>query len=213
MPTTPEFALPPDHSKVACHSCDKLFELPELRHGQRLRCTRCDSVLTDFSDTGIQRALALSIAGLVLLFSTFFFPMLQIQVRGQTSSINLIDSALMLFTNSNYILGGLVLVFILIVPLVILTAIILLSTCILFDYKNEKLVLLARGFYLIRDWNMVEVYLIGMMVSLTNLMELAEVSLGLSFWALIAFSLTFLSAIYNMDRHVVWSRIKMLLQR
>ena len=203
MPSILETQKPPDHSNVACHSCDKLFTLPELRHGQRLRCTRCDSVITDFSDTGIQRALALAIAGLVL----------QIEVQGQTSSINLVDSALMLFANSNYILGSLVLVFILIVPLVILTAIILLATCMLFQYQSEKLIVVARGFYLIRDWNMVEVYLIGMIVSLTNLMELAEVSLGLSFWALIAFSLTFLSAIYNMDRHVVWNRIKVLLQR
>ncbi len=202
-PSTPE--------KIACHCCDALYDFPPIGHGQRLRCSRCSSILMEFSDTAIQRALALSIAGLILLLSTFFFPMIEINVQGQTSSINLLDSALMLFENNNLLLGGLVMVLILIIPFFSLTAVILLAIFMLARWQSRQWVFLARWFYRVRDWNMVEVYLIGMVVSLSNLMSMANVSLGLAFWALMAFSLTFLAAVYNMDRHLVWNRIRELL--
>ena len=54
----------------------------------------------------------------------------------------------------------------------------------------------------------VEVFAIGVIVSLVKLAAMARVELGLSFWAYLAFSGLFLLAFSSMDRLTVWSSIE-----
>ena len=57
---------------------------------------------------------------------------------------------------------------------------------------------------------MVEVFLIGVVVSLVKLAQLASVQLGLSFWAYAAFSITFTLALTTLDRFQCWQMIERL---
>jgi paraquat-inducible protein A len=54
---------------------------------------------------------------------------------------------------------------------------------------------------------MVEVFLIGVVVSLVKLASLAEVQLGISFFAYTAFSITFTLAVTTLDRFQCWQMI------
>jgi paraquat-inducible protein A len=60
---------------------------------------------------------------------------------------------------------------------------------------------------------MVEVFCIGVIVSLVKLSDMAKVTLGISFWAYLAFSVLFLMAFSGLDRLTVWNRIDRLCAR
>ncbi len=57
---------------------------------------------------------------------------------------------------------------------------------------------------------MVEVFIIGVIVSLVKIAAMATVVLGISFWAYAGFSICFTLAIYNLDRYQCWERIEQL---
>ena len=61
-----------------------------------------------------------------------------------------------------------------------------------------------------QSWAMVEVFMIGVIVSLVKIMAMATVILGISFWAYAAFSVLFTFAIANLDRYQCWNLIEEL---
>ena len=72
------------------------------------------------------------------------------------------------------------------------------------------LVPVARGIFLAQNWAMVEVFIIGVIVSLVKIMAMATVVLGISFWAYTAFAICFTLAVANLDRYQCWERIEEL---
>jgi paraquat-inducible protein A len=56
----------------------------------------------------------------------------------------------------------------------------------------------------------VEVFSIGVIVSLVKIAAMARVELGISFWAYLVFSILFLLTFSSLDRMTVWSAIERL---
>ena len=54
---------------------------------------------------------------------------------------------------------------------------------------------------------MAEVFILGVLASLTKIATMAYIVLGLSFWAYVAFSLCFLIAVTRLDRYQFWRTI------
>jgi paraquat-inducible protein A len=57
-------------------------------------------------------------------------------------------------------------------------------------------------------WVMVEVFAIGVIVSLVKIADMATLVLGLSFWTYTAFALCYVLAISTFDRLAVWSALE-----
>jgi paraquat-inducible protein A len=53
-----------------------------------------------------------------------------------------------------------------------------------------------------------EVYLIGVLVSLVKLAELAQIVLGVSFWSFIGLIVTETAAGVMLDHHALWQRLE-----
>ena len=68
----------------------------------------------------------------------------------------------------------------------------------------------TRWLFHLNAWSMVEVFAIGVIVSLVKLAAMAKVTLGPSFWAYLAFTVLFLLAFSAMDRLTVWRDIERL---
>jgi paraquat-inducible protein A len=60
----------------------------------------------------------------------------------------------------------------------------------------------------LNDWAMVEVFVIGAIVSLVKIAHLATVVLGVSFWAYIVFAICLTAALSGLDRMQVWRAIE-----
>ena len=55
---------------------------------------------------------------------------------------------------------------------------------------------------------MVEVYLLGVLVSLLKLEKLATLTLGISFWAFVGFILCLASAVSIIDQPALWAKLE-----
>ena len=67
--------------------------------------------------------------------------------------------------------------------------------------------LLYRWLHKLRPWAMLEVFLLGVLVAVVKLGDLASISLDIGFYAFVLASLLMLAAWETLDPHEVWNRI------
>jgi paraquat-inducible protein A len=100
--------------------------------------------------------------------------------------------------------------FIIIVPAVVLLLLLVLSTCILKQRFYDWMIPLTRLVFHMQAWAMVEVFFIGVLVSLVKIGHMATVVIGISFWGYGAFALCFIASVANLDRLQYWNELERL---
>jgi paraquat-inducible protein A len=193
--------------QVACHECDALLDLKPLTKGQRAQCPRCGGLIQIARDDHLTRALAFAIAGLLLLPIANAYPFLGFERSGLENMFRLPQAAEILFNNDAHTLSFIVLGLVVILPAVLLALVLSLVIPLIRGRDAPWLVPAGRLLYGMNPWNMVEVFVIGVIVSLVKIMKLATVVIGISFWAYIGFAICLIGAISHLDRLSVWQAI------
>ncbi|MEC8429425.1 MAG: paraquat-inducible protein A [Pseudomonadota bacterium] len=201
--------MPQGHHLIACHECDLLIEMPDIadtRH--ELRCPRCHHRILSGHSNPVEHTVALSLTGLILLAIANAFPFLSFASQGQSHSITLYQASQELFAQGFYILAALVFCFVILMPLLYLGAILLLTAPLLFmqQFKRPLTPPTALGIFIdhLLPWTMTEVFLMGVLVALIKIVAMADIILGLSFWAYIAFTIVFIGLSGIVSRHRLW---------
>lgn len=195
--------------QIACEKCDLLIALPELAAHQRAHCPRCKNLMMKTSSSeGIFESIAFAISALVLLLTALFYPFMGFSRNGQEKFMTLLQSGTELIQAQEFILGLLVIFFIIIAPLVLISALLILTAAIILGRGGKVAALCGRLFYEISHWNMIEVFVIGTIVSLVKISSMASIELAGGFWAFMGFSLCLLAAVNSLDRHQLWRAIE-----
>ena len=197
---------------TACEECDLLVAVPEIREGERADCPRCGHLLTQLPKQGLERALAFSLAGCVFFAISIAFPFLTLSNAGIENVMTLPEASLAIYREQDPVLAAIVFVAILALPIALLLSIIALVTPLLLGRPASWLPQLGKFMFGLNDWAMVEVFVIGVIVSLVKIAKLATVILGLSFWAYIVFAICLTAALSGLDRLQVWNRIEALMR-
>ncbi len=100
--------------------------------------------------------------------------------------------------------------FIILIPGLLLLLLLALSTALSNGYQAIWSKWVARVIFSLKNWSMVEVFFIGVLISLVKIAKMATVVIGDSFWAYAAFSLCLTMALANLDRLQSWQRIEAL---
>lgn len=202
--------LAPDSPQLGCPECDLLVDAPVLEVGQRARCGRCGYVLTVNFEDPFSRAFSFAAGGLVMLAIALSFKFLSISASGVTNSMTLIQTVSYLAEYGANGIAFLVFVFVILVPVLMLAWITVLSICLRSGLFHPLIIPPTRWLFHLNAWSMVEVFAIGVIVSLVKLAAMARVELGISFWAYLVFAVLFLRAFSSLDRLTVWTHIERL---
>ena len=189
---------------TACHECDLYLELPALHEGEKASCPRCGHTITSLPYNALNRLLAYALAALVLLLAANAFPFLSFRAQGREQVMTLVQSVTELYALGYEILAGLILLFILLAPALHLIGIMYLLLPLKFGRRAPFVFPICKWLFTLAPWSMVEVFLISVLVSLIKVASLAQVILGISFWAYVAFSISLTVVLANIDRHQVW---------
>jgi paraquat-inducible protein A len=192
---------------IACHGCDLLVDVSDLADGEKASCPRCSHFLTRYRSDGFSRVLAYSLAGLIFLAVANGYPFLSFSAQGLESVMTLPQTPGALVEYGRPELAVLVAAFIIFIPAVILLSLLAVVIPLLSGRPAPWLHSCARFIFSVQSWSMVEVFIIGVIVSLVKIMSMATVVLGASFWAYAAFSLCFTLAVASLDRYQCWRAI------
>jgi paraquat-inducible protein A len=194
------------HALIACHDCDLVYRETALLPGGEARCSRCGALLYRDTTRSIEHALAYSSAALLVFILVNAFPILELEMQGVRRAATLYGTALTLYHESMAPVAALVALTTLVLPLLELSAV-----CYLLFFLNLRkpppgFADLMRLIRLIHPWGMVEVFLIGVLVSLVKLAHMAHVLPGLGLWSFGALILLLAATAGAFDPHEIWRR-------
>lgn len=200
-----------DHHLISCEECGLVASVPKLHQGQVASCPRCGHTLTQVQKQPYQTTLALAIGSLILLLLSLIFPFMSFSVQGLSQHITLLHAAKMLGEYQNLLLAILLFTTVILLPALYLTIVLYLYTKALHTQKRslsaaERYITkhLCNWLFKTQPWLMVDVFLIGVLVSLIKIASLAEVGMGYSFWSFCIFSVFMVKTVSSVDRYWLW---------
>lgn len=175
----PELDEPPLEQLVACPECDLLIRRPQLSHGEVAECPRCGYELLRLRRRIVGPGLALVIAALLLYFPANFLPIMQLNLLGRFTDDTVWSGVLGLYQGGMQGVAVVVFLCSMAVPLLKLLCQLAVLLCIAIDRAKTTGILLYRTYHHLREWGMLEVYLLGILVAIIKLRDMAELSLGI----------------------------------
>jgi paraquat-inducible protein A len=197
-------------SLIACHECDLLQRQVEVPLGDSAVCSRCGAVLYTHRRDTINRTIALMIAAAVLFVIGNAFPVVSMELQGQRTNAMVWEGAWRLHQEGETLVGTLVFLTAFLFPLVQIAGTLAILLPLRLGYTPRYL---AHGFRLVSEakpWSMVEVFMLGVLVSLVKLAHMATVIPGIGMWAFFALIVTLASASSTLDAHEVWKRLDII---
>ncbi len=192
----------------ACHFCDTLHEATPLAEGVAARCRCCGAVLYQNRPASLARVTSFSIAALFLMFVVNWFPFLTMDAAGIRTTLNLVSGARALIAEGSPLLGVALALFTIVTPLALAGGLLYVCAPLLFGRIAPGALHVAKWLHKTEPWNMIEVFLLGVLVSLLKLNKLADVHFGPGFWAFGAVMLCMAAAIAGIDRDELWDRLE-----
>ena len=204
MPATPHIP----RELIACPDCDLLQRLPQLAPGASARCPRCDMELWRHHADSLNRTLALALGAAILFVVANFVPMLGLTVAGHNAFTTVFGGAVQLWNDGEEIVAGVVLIAAVIAPALQIGFMLAIVLAAHRAHPPRWVGTLLRHHPTTRTWSMIEVMLLGVLVALIKIAELATVIPGTALFALGALIFIFAGIQASFDRHEVWQRIE-----
>nr|WP_320011605.1 paraquat-inducible protein A [uncultured Desulfobulbus sp.] len=189
---------------MVCPSCSKILSLPKLQQGQRALCPRCARQLRRHTNHSLQKGLALSITGLVFFLPANLLPLLTFSILGIHSQSSILQSCLHMFSNSQLVVGSVVALTTIVFPLLLLVSLLLVTFGLLQGSKNPYLTPLFRIYHHLSEWAMLDVFLVGVLITIIKMSHMASVSLNGGFFCLVGLVVTTVAAQNAIDPQRFW---------
>jgi paraquat-inducible protein A len=201
----PVAGVPPS---VACPDCDLLQRIPELPPGGKAACVRCRRVLLTRPAGSRDLPLALTIATAITLIIANALPLMELHVLGRSASTTIVGGAYEMWLQGQRIVSVLVLFCAFIAPIgyVLFMLILLLAArrSPIPRWAGEML----RWISHLQVWSMLEVVMLGILVALIKIAELATVDPGIGMYAFGAAVLLIPAIMVHLDKHDLWQRVE-----
>ncbi len=194
---------------VACEFCDAVQKAPRLREGEAAYCVHCGELLYQNRPRSLSRATGFSIAALIFMALAHAFPFLTMSAAGSRNELGLIACARAVAADGDPLLAFLCVVFTVVAPLILIGGILYLCAPLMLGRALPGSLWIARALQRSEPWSMLEVFLLGFVVSLLKLGHLAEIRFHIGLWALVAVVVSIAGATAGIDRRELWDRLEL----
>jgi paraquat-inducible protein A len=195
-----------DAHLMACHDCDLIQRIPMMSEGGTVRCIRCGAVLIQKKRNSLNRALALSMAGLILFFLANSFPFLAFKLETQVRQTTLFTGVRELYAQGLEMLAILVLITTILVPLIQMVCMLYVLLPLKLGLVPGKLPQVFRFVRGLQPWSMMEVFMLGILVSIVKLAKMAKIIPGVALYAFLALIFVLAAMAASLDPHLIWEK-------
>lgn len=196
------------HSHTFCHECDLAVDLGDIPDGHKASCPRCNYVISYVHPNALDRTVIFVVtAALCLLFSGMF-EFIEMSVQGQKRAITLIGTVTELLSLQQWALAAITFVVVIALPVAFVGVLSWLALSIKFNAISSRTIILLRIIEFLRFWNMAEIFFLGVLVSMVKIASMANLQMGISFWAYAMFNMFLIAAMMHMDEFQLALKIK-----
>ena len=192
---------------IVCHECGKQHHHRELPRGATARCSRCGYLLYRHRPPSFERALALTLAGVMLFSIANLFPFIGIDMAGNINQTTLISGAVEMYREGKWMLSMVVLFTSVIAPGLQLGLLLYLLLPLNLGRMPPDLPRVFRLVNHLLPWSMMDVFLLGIFVSSVKLADFGTIIPGLALGAFLLLILVLAAAQAAIDPDRIWSLI------
>jgi len=192
---------------IACRYCDLLQREIPLKPGCAASCSRCGAVLYRNATDSIERTLAFTLAAAVLFVIANVFPLFAIEVQGSHSAITLFGAVRSLWDQQMHFISLLVFLTTILIPALELVTMTYLLLPLRFCHVPAGYTHFLRVMQIVEPWSMIEVFMLGVLVSLVKLTGSFKVIPGVALWSFGCLTLLLAAAAASFSVRDVWARL------
>jgi paraquat-inducible protein A len=195
---------------IACRECDCLQRVvTPPRHGAA-QCVRCGAELFRNKPRSLDHTLAFLFAAAVFLVIANSFPLLALDAQGVRNSTTLFGASEALFTTGDRSLAVLVFMTTILFPAAETAAMLYMLVSLKLGRVPVALTPAFRLVEAVKPWGMISVFMLGTLVSLVKLHNIATVIPGLALYSLGGFILMLTASEAAFEPRELWARARAL---
>jgi len=194
-------------SLIACHECDLLQREIVLPPGGTACCSRCGAVLHRSKPDSLDRTLAFTVGAAVLFILANVFPVVGLEAQGNRTSTTLFGTVRTLHDQGMTSVAVLVFVTTILMPMLDIGAMLYMLLPIRLGVVPKGLPAMFRLVQTVRPWGMVEVFMLGTLVSLAKLSHIAAVRPGIALWSFGMLMFLVAAAAASFEAHDFWAQV------
>jgi len=188
---------------TVCEHCDSVHQHLLLRDGETALCQRCGAELYHSRRLDLNRMLALTLTALIVFIIANLYPIADIELQGRSNSARLWDAILLTYDSDVRPIAIIAAASAFFLPLAQILLFLYVLVPLRAGFVPREFALVMRVLRLAQPWSMVEVFLIGTLVSIVKLHGYAGVTLEPGLWGFAV--LTLLQALLeNYHLHELW---------
>ena len=191
-------------SFIACHDCDLIHSINPLPAKGAAVCIRCGAVLYKHKPNSLDRTLAFALGGLILFILANSFPFLAIRIGAQVRETTLITGIYELYVQGVQVIAILVLLTTVVVPFTQIMCLLYILLPLKFGRLPKRLPWVMRFLQRIQPWGMMEVFMVGILVSVVKLAKMAKIIPGISLYSFLALIFVLSAMTVSLDAHQIW---------
>jgi len=189
---------------IACHECDTLFGKPRLLgRGEIARCPRCGATLYRSVSRRLDGISAMTLAALITFLIAQAYPIIELDANGITTQTTLIGALAALWNEDMQIVAVMVFCATTLFPLTELVALLYVLIPIRSGYVPAGFNRVLRAIQFVRPWGMIEVFMLGVLITIVKMVSLARVIPETALFAFGALTLMF-AVVVTFDPRILW---------
>lgn len=184
-----------------------LIQNQTIAEGSKLICPRCGHVLYKQKHNTISKSLAYTLTALICFYPAVTEPIMILNMAGLSQQQSLLQGARVLLQEQYYLVAILTFLSSMVVPLIRLLLLFYVTFSLSINYFHINMLWSFRLYHHMEEWGMLDVYMLGIIVSVVKLLSMAEIYPGFGLWAYAGLLLSSILATTALNPHEVWDAL------
>jgi len=198
------------HDWIACSDCDVLHPVIDIPAGNKAVCSRCGSELYRHVKNSIDKVVAFAVSALLFLILSHIFPFLTMQLGGRSEQNILLSATLELMEQGFYELAVLVFVTSILAPILVIIGMLYIYVPLKLGHQAWAVHKVFRYVKKLLPWSLIGVFMLGVLIAIVKLMDMASVIPGISLFSMIGLLITMVAINANLDERIIWGQSSLL---
>lgn len=195
-----------DSRLTACPECDLVQREPECVEACTVSCRRCGAVLYRTVPHALDVTLALTLAAAIAFAIANIFPVMSLELQGRHVFATMPGMVQALHDAGMTAVGILVFMTLILMPGLEILARLYMLVPLSVGRVPRGVALVSQILASVKIWSMVEVFVLGAVVSIHRLGQIAELEIEPGFWAICAVMVLFAATDSIFDTRALWAR-------
>jgi paraquat-inducible protein A len=189
---------------VSCKTCGLVQHVEPVPEGSLARCARCDFPIVHRRPNSRLMTLVFSLAALVLYFPANIYPLVTAEYHGMHSETTVLQAIKALWQHEQYFIACLVCCTSVLTPALKIVGLTLITLTLDWQRWKKARTWVYEVIRVIDPWNMLEVYLLAISVSMIEMGRVATVHPGRGVFSFTAVVVLTLLATLSFDPRLLW---------